>query len=292
MKKVGIILLNYNGSNDTLECIESLSNIDYKNYEIIVVDNASSIEDIAKLEKVDSQIKLIKSKENLGFAGGNNLGIKYACEAGCDYVLLLNNDTIVEADFLNILVSEIENNDQVGMVGPKIMYFDKKKYIWAAGGKIDFNKFSAFNLGEKEIDNGQYDELKQVDFISGCAMLIKKEVLDKVGGLPEEYFMYYEDVDYSLMVKKLGYKIIYTPTSKIYHKVSISTGGEESPNRIYFSNRARKIFMMKYKKEVSSAKFIAAYLYFNITRVIKLIKYIFKFEHKKSKAMIKALNYK
>lgn len=292
MKKVGIVLLNYNGSKDTLECIDSLKKIEYNNYVIIVVDNASKSEDLYELEKIKSEVVLIKSESNLGFAGGNNIGIEYARKIDCEYVLLLNNDTVVEPDFLNKLVDYSEKNKDAGIVGPKIMYFDNRDVIWSAGGKIDFKRFCAFNLAEKEIDNGQYDSYKEVDFISGCAMLIRKDILDKIGGLPEEYFMYYEDVDYSLMVTNYGDKIVYCPEAKIYHKVSISSGGEESPNRIYFSNRARKIFMKKYRKQVKGVVFMQAYLYFYITRMLKLIKHLVKLEFNKSKAMLKALNWK
>ena len=235
-KKVYIILLNWNNEEDTIECIQSLEEINYGNYKIIIVDNGSEIESVLKIEKQYPEMKIIKNKENLGFAGGNNVGIKYAIEDGADYVLLLNNDTTVEKDFLKKLVEAGELNKKNGLLGSKTNYHSEPNRIWFAGGKVSWMKNKGMHIGLDEIDNGQYDKIKEVDYLTGCCLLIKREVIEKIGVLEEDYFLYYEDTDFSLRAKNVGYKIMYIPESKIYHKVSRSTKPGSS-SYIYYHTR-------------------------------------------------------
>jgi len=222
-KKVYIILLNWNGKNDTLECIASLKEIDYEKYKIIVVDNNSEDDSVLEVRKQYPEIKIIENKENLGFAGGNNVGIKYALENKADYVLLINNDTTVEKDFLRELVKEGELNKNAGLLCPKINYHSEQNRIWFAGGKVNWLKNKGTHLGLDKIDNKQYNKIKEVDYLTGCCLLIKKEVLQKINVLAEDYFLYYEDTDFSLRAKNAGYNRLYIPKAKIYHKVSRST---------------------------------------------------------------------
>ena len=208
-KKVFIILLNYNGYNDTLEAIESLEKIEYKNYSIVVVDNNSTDNsfDILK-EKIGKKHYLIKSGKNGGFAFGNNVGISFALENGADYVLLINNDTEVKSDFLNILVDTLENKEEVGLATGLILnYYDKSK-VWYAGGEINWDKFYGLHVDEDKNVNEIKLEPKEITFATGCLMLIKREVFEKIGLLPEDYFMYYEDVDFCANIIKNGYKYI------------------------------------------------------------------------------------
>jgi GT2 family glycosyltransferase len=235
-KKVHIILLNWNNEEDTLECIESLEKINYDNYKIIIVDNGSKIESVLKIEKKYPEMKIIKNKENLGFAGGNNIGIKYAIENGADYVLLLNNDTTVEKDFLEKLVEAGELNKKSGLLGLKINYYSEQNRIWFAGGKVNWIKNKGTHIGLDEFDNSQFKKTKEVDYLTGCCLLIKREVVEKIGVLEEDYFLYYEDTDFCLRAKNAGYKIIYIPKAKIYHKVSRSTKPGSS-SYIYYHTR-------------------------------------------------------
>ncbi|MBZ9609308.1 glycosyltransferase family 2 protein [Clostridium estertheticum] len=282
-KSVYIILVNFNGAKDTIECIKSLNNINYENFKIVVVDNKSYDEDRLKLKEADVKFHLIESNENLGFAGGNNLGIKYAIDNNADFVLLLNNDTLVHKDFLNELIKYTEIN--VGVIGPKILYYPDVSKIWFAGGMINWFKFIGQHFGEKQEDNGQFNNLKEVDFVTGCCMLIDSNVFKKVGLLPEGYFMYFEDVDFCVKVKDAGYKLIYNPNSEIYHKVSISSGGEESPFILKYSNRNRLKFMKKYKHKVSFTMYMLSITYFYFTRIIKIIKYMVRYKKNKEKIM-------
>ncbi len=222
-KKVYIILLNWNGKEDTLECLKSFEKIKYDNYQIIVVDNGSEDDSVVEIEKKYPKVKIIENKKNLGFAGGNNVGIKYAMDNNVDYVLLINNDTIVEKNFLTELVKIGDSDEKIGLLGSKIYFHGDKKRIWFAGGKINWLKNKGTHIGLDEIDEGQYDKTKEVDYLTGCCLLIKRKVIERISGLEEDYFLYYEDTDYSLRAQKIGYKCVYVPESRIYHKISRST---------------------------------------------------------------------
>ncbi|NLP47094.1 MAG: glycosyltransferase family 2 protein [Epulopiscium sp.] len=291
---VGIILVNYNGAEDTIECIKSLKKIKYNNYEVIIIDNKSSDDDYLKLKRyIDScsnDIVLIRSKENLGFAGGNNIGIEYAInKLNCDYVLLLNNDTLVDEYFLDALVDKSERDSNIGVAGAKIYYYPESNIIWYAGGEINWKKFTSIHYGEKKEDLGNYNNDIEVDFITGCVMLIKKEVLGKVGYLPEEFFMYYEDFDFCIKVKDAGFKLIYVSESKVYHKISSSTGGEESAFSLEYGSKNRKKLIKKYRSRVGTFNFIYAILYFYFTRILKIIIFYLKGKKEKSLAIIKGM---
>ncbi|MDF1497840.1 MAG: glycosyltransferase family 2 protein [Patescibacteria group bacterium] len=235
-KEVYIIVLNWNGKKDTLECLESLKNIDYKNYKIIVVDNNSQDGSVSEIKKKYFKTIVIENENNLGFAGGNNIGIKYATENKADYILLLNNDTTVEKIFLNELVKVGDSDKNIGLVGSKIYFYDEPNRIWFAGGKVNWLKNGGTHIGLDIIDNGQFDKKKEVDYLTGCCLLIKRELIEKIGALSEDYFLYYEDTDYSLRAQNAGYKCVYVPDSIIYHKISRSTKPGSS-SYIYYHTR-------------------------------------------------------
>lgn len=287
---VYIILLNYNGYKDTIECCDSLSKITYDNYKIIIVDNNSTNDSEKILRERLNACHIMQTGKNLGFAGGNNYGIKYALEQKADYILLLNNDTIVESDFLDTMINAFCNNPNVGIVGCKINYFKEKNVIWYGGGNVNWFKFVGVHEHEKERDDEKIENVqREVTFISGCTMLIKNEVFDKVGLLPEEYFMYMEDLDFCILVKDKGYKLIYEPKALIYHNVSLSTGGEYSPFSIQWGTRNRIIFMDKYKYKVSKAGYLSSILFFYSTRLMKLLGYLINGNKVKAKALMNGL---
>ena len=241
--KVFIIILNWNNWSDVIECLESLKNNDYPNYEVVIVDNGSK----ERPQAPSSDIKIIYNKKNLGFSEGNNIGIKYALENGADYVLLLNNDTIVSNNFLSKLVKVAESDKEIGMTAPKIYSYDQKDKIWFAGGKINWLYNKGEMKGYDEIDRGQYDlpEMQNSDYLTGCCLLVKKNVIEKIGLLPEEYFLYYEDTDWSFSVQKAGFKNVFVPGSKIWHKGSKSSQ-EFSVPYIYYHVRNGLILAKKY----------------------------------------------
>lgn len=284
MDKIGIILVNYNTCKDTIECIDSLKKISYKNYMIIVVDNCSTDQSFKKLKKIKN-IDVVQSGRNGGFAYGNNIGIKYALTKGCDQVLLLNNDTVVEPDFLDYLVQE-NKNDTVGIVAPKILNYYNQEMIWSAGGVLNWNLFVGYNrlCGKKD---QKLKEKSFMEFVNGCCMLIKKEVIDTIGYLPEEYFMYYEDLDYCIQVRK-HFKIVYTSYSVIYHKVSVSSG-LNSPFMLEWVNRSQLKFMRKYKDYVGK-KYTRIKIEIYLRKYLRLCAYLLQFDFSRAHALFKGIS--
>lgn len=291
LKKAGIVLLNYNGSEDTLACVASLENINYENYEIIVVDNASTDGSFEKLKKeLGNKHTLLDSKRNGGFAYGNNIGIKHGLNNGAAYILLLNSDTLVEPDFLLKLIETADNNETAGIITGKILYENQRDKIWYGGGEINWKRFHGVHYTNNSKDNfSNQDSATKITFASGCLMLIKREVFEKLGLLPEEYFMYYEDVDFCAKVYNNGYSIMYNPQCIIFHKVSASTGEEESAFSVEWNTRSRLIFMSKYKDNSGIKVYVKAILFFYVTRLLVMAKYLRTKRFDKIKALIKGL---
>lgn len=247
---VYVIILNWNGYKDTSELLESLFIISYTNYKIVVIDNNSSQSEAEKLEKnYGVKVHIIRCNENLGFSGGNNVGIKYSLEEKADFILLLNNDTVVEPSFLEILVNKFETDAYIGIVAPQINYFDKPNRIWSAGGIISRLRGSGFADSDKLESEGEKSD-KKVSFVSGCCMLIKREVFLKAVMFDENYFLYNEDTDLCLRAIKSGYKIYVTPQSKIYHKVNSSTDKKFSVLPLYYTTRNRLYFSRKNFRQI------------------------------------------
>lgn len=242
---VAIIIVNWNNSKDTIECLTSLSSLDYNPYKIFLVDNGSSDNSIEELEsflfKGDYNTELLKSKSNLGFAGGMNIGIKATLEAGYKLFWLLNNDTVVYSGALKHLVDYAKRNEKVGFLGSK-QYFYKSTKIGFAGGILDKKTGKAFSVGLDEEDSGQYNEIKSYDYISGCSLLVKKEVIDSVGLMEEGFFLYYEEADWNLRARSAGWECYYIPESIVEHKFGASTeGGYSTPFISYYNLRNRYI---------------------------------------------------
>jgi GT2 family glycosyltransferase len=268
---IAVVILNWNGYQDTIECLRSLSNVKYGNLQIIVVDNGSDNEDYLKLQTEFPEINLVLSKENLGFTGGNNLGIEFAMKNKPDYFLLLNNDTTVESDFIDYLLEIFNKHKNVGIAAPKINYYHEPKKIWTEGGKISRFRGSGFAYSER-YDKGIETEYRNVTFVSGCCMLIKREVLDKIGLFDINYFLYVEDTDLCKRTLDAGFKIYVAYRSKIYHKVSNSTNKDLSGLPLYYVTRNRLYFS---KKNYSKTNLIA-FFYILITMLIKSIGWIFQ----------------
>lgn len=256
-RRVFLIAINYNGLSDTLEFIDSVKKINYQNYQIIIVDNASNKEDVSVIDCIEG-VTLLRAEENLGFSGGNNLGIMYALEHGADYIVLINNDTLVEPDFLTHAVDYLDQHSDVGIVTGKIMYEENRNHFWFAGGKLNYLRGRAYHYGSNEEDLGQYDQTQQISFCTGCLMVIPVEALKIVGPMREDYFLYYEDTEYSARFTENKYKMVYLPSVKIYHKVSASTGGG-SVLYHYYNWRNRLYFI---EEHVHGWKKFPAYLFY------------------------------
>lgn len=242
---VYVILVNWNGKADTLDCLDSLWRVDYARMKVLVVDNGSSDGSAQEIPVANPHVELLALGRNLGFVGGNNAGITYSLDQGAEYVLLLNNDTTVSPDFLTRLVAAAESGSEVGVVGPVIYYHSQPEVIWSAGGRVDWQSGSTHMVGIGEREAGQFGSApRKVDFISGCAMLIKAEALKQAGLLDASFFMYYEEVEWCVRFQRAGYTILHTPAAKIWHKIS-PEAREASPVVHYYMTRNRLIFLKK-----------------------------------------------
>ncbi len=262
MKKLYISILNYNGEKDTGACLKSLSACitDGIDLHVVVVDNHSL--DGFSLREVDFpklKLTLIKNPTNEGFSGGHNRGIIFALQNNADYIMVLNNDTIVDNHFIVNLVAALEKESTIGVVTPKIYFtkgheFHKDRYteedlgkvIWYAGGKTDWQTATSVHRGVDEVDHGQYDTTEKIAFATGCCMLFKREVFEKAGLFDERYFLYYEDADISERIKKVGYTIFYVPNAVIYHNNAGASGGAGNSLQDYFMTRNQMLFGIKY----------------------------------------------
>jgi GT2 family glycosyltransferase len=244
--KVYAVILNWNNHEDTRKCLESLEKATYPNLAIIVVDNGSVDGSGKRLKEEFSNLRFIFNDKNLGFARGCNVGIRAALEdEDCGYVLLLNNDAVATPGFLKRAVETGETNRDVGLIGGKILYSPESKRIWYAGGEINRWRGLTVIRGFREVDQGQYDSASEVGFVTGALMLIPRQVLDRVGLLPEEYFFGTEEIDYSIAVKKAGYKLYYVPEFLIYHSADGSHSNYD-PKFVYNNYRGKLILQEKY----------------------------------------------
>jgi GT2 family glycosyltransferase len=238
---VGIVIINWNGLKDTIECIDSLAKISYTNYQTIVVDNGSENNEAAQIKEQHPQIILIANQCNEGFVGGVNQGIEKSLALRADYVLLLNNDTVVAPDFLQHLVEYAESSKKT-VLGPKILYAGTT-IIQNLGGKLMPIVGGGVNIG-KGRSSADFQKILMPDFLSGCAMFIPKEAIEQVGLFDPVYFAYFEDADWSFRAKKAGYKLIILPKSIIWHKHSESL--KKTPEKkLYYLGRNSIIFAGK-----------------------------------------------
>ncbi|WP_161486053.1 glycosyltransferase family 2 protein [Desulfotomaculum copahuensis] len=313
--KVSVIILNWNGCEDTIECLTSLQKCDLRNIQVILIDNGSEDSSVEKVlawankshvstldidhkyavnQETDfrcfhnSKLIIIKSKKNLGFAEGNNVGIRFALKVSKpDYLLLLNNDTVVDANFLKRLINAFTVFPNAGFAGPKVYYYDyfgQKNVIDSAGGKIDFWTGRAFNLMSRTIDQRDDEQYKIVDFIQGSCILLQVKVIQEIGLLDQQYFAYWEECDWCIRAKRKGYISVYVPTSMIWHKIAASNKGSKN---IYWLIRNRFIFM---KKNANTFQLVTFYIFFWLVHFwIQALGFLVKKETDKLSSYFKGL---
>ena len=238
--KVSIIILHLNNISCLLECISSLNKINYPNFDIFVVHNGPKCNALPEALAQLSQhiIEIIDTGDNIGFSGGNNVGIRQALEKEADYVLLLNDDTEVDKDFLSILVEIAEMREYAAMFGPRIFFFDHLDRIWFDGAIFDPETCMLTTPGSDRLEDGMDSEPMESDYITGCALLINRRAVERIGLLDERFFLYWEDVDWGLRSKKAGFMNVVIPAAHIWHKVSVSSGGMDSLIRAYHKTRS------------------------------------------------------
>jgi len=240
---ISIVTLTWNQTEVTCQFLESTRKLDYRNYEILVCDLGSKIDPTEQINAGNyPNTRVLRNEENLGFTGGNNWGMR---QAKGDYIFIVNNDTEVTPDLLTKLLKPFEENPDVGVTSPKIKFYSQPDLIQYAG----FNKMNPYTgrvtaIGGREIDKGQFNDVRETFGSHGCAMLVKKEVIDKVGMFPEKFFIYYEEWDWSFRIMKAGYKIFYVGNAEIFHKESV-TMGKKSAIKVYYHTRNRILYMRR-----------------------------------------------
>jgi GT2 family glycosyltransferase len=282
--RVSIITVNYNQAALTCALIESLRKVTYRDVEIVVVDNGSAEDATVVIMKSYPEVKFIRSEKNLGFAGGNNLGIKVSTGK---YLLFLNNDTEVDAGFLEPLVHVFETHPKAGAASSKILYYNSDGIIQYAGSTC-VNPFTGRNkrLGYMEKDQGQYDRLKITDLAHGAAMMVPRKVIEKVGMMPEFFFLYYEEIDWCESIKKAGYQIYFVPASRVYHKESMSVG-RNSTLKTYYMTRNRLLFMRRNTSGLKKLFWILFYISLSLPK--NAVAFAFQRNAEHGKAFWKAL---
>lgn len=245
--RCAVVILNWNGLADTLECVRSCLALEQPVPSILVVDNDSSDGSPEALRAAfagNESVTVLDSGANLGFAGGNNVGIRHALEQGAEYVWLLNNDTVVDPAALCALVRAAESDPAVGVWGSKIYYHDRPDVIWYAGAWIDPLIGWTHHLGQGEPDAGQYDGVRRTGYVTGCSLLVSKTVIDAIGLMDERYFLYWEEVDWCYRARERGWECAVEPASRLWHKVSASASSNrrlqvryEMRNRLIFHRR-------------------------------------------------------
>jgi GT2 family glycosyltransferase len=247
---VYVIVLNWNLKDDTMACVESIQAGTYSNQRIVVVDNGSQDDSVRALaEHFGTAIDLIPCKENLGFAGGANVGIRHALARGADYVLLLNNDAIAASDLIEILVNTAASCSRGAVLGPAICYYDEPQRFWHLGAVHKWGLPVPVEIGHDTPDTGQFAAPFEVDYITGCAMWVPAQIFETVGLLNQDFFMYYEDADFCWRVREAGFRVVVVPKARIWHKISRSsqqvprtTSYHHTRNRVIFYNRRTRGF--------------------------------------------------
>lgn len=243
LPRVVVIVLHWKGLADTLACLDSLSRLAYPACEVVVVDNGSTDGAATAIRAAFPWCTVIQNEENLGFAEGNNVGLCYAGQQAADYALLLNNDTEVDPEFMNHLIAAIDSDPAVGVVGPTIYYHERPDVIWSAGGQIDWRRGTAGMVGMDGKENGQYC-VREVDFVTGCALLVRMAALKRTGTLDARFFAYYEEAEWCVRIQRAGYRILHVPQARIWHKIPPGDGRAASPTVHYYITRNRILFLM------------------------------------------------
>lgn len=244
---VTIVILNWNGRDDTLACLESVEKIAYPDFRVIVVDNGSADDSVAAIRAAFPKVELIETGANLGFSGGNNVGIKRALELGADYVLLLNNDTVVDPGLLDAFVAAARRFPDAGVFSAKIYFHAEPNRIWYAGARWNSATARFEQVGEGVLDDGlRFSTVCETDYACGCAFFVPAARLREIGLLDDKFFLYFEETDWCYRAREAGYPSIYVPEARLWHKISVSFGGEGSPLALYFQTRNRLLWARRH----------------------------------------------
>jgi GT2 family glycosyltransferase len=255
---VAVVIVNWNGASDTLTVLEELRRVEGHELRVIVVDNGSTDDSVARLRASKLEFELIQTGENLGFAGGNVVGLRSAAaDPEVGWFLLLNNDVSVDPDFLTPLVEACQDPD-VGAAGPKIYYFEPADVLWAAGGRLRVRETVTEEFGKGCLDQGQWDEEVDVSYLTTCCLLVPRDSLERVGLFDPMFFIGVEDADWCRRALDCRYRLRYVPSSRIWHKVAVSTGGSYTPFKTFHTGRSNTLYARRHLGLSSLAGYISA----------------------------------
>jgi len=271
--KISVIVLHYQNLEDTLECLDSLNTQDYSNFEIILIDNASGDANLSEKVRHNSRIHLIRNSTNLGFAEGNNTGIRIAMERGADAVLLLNNDTVSSPNLLSTFVNAADLSPKAGLFGAKIFFYDNPTVIWHAGGGVNPRSFRCFHHGCGDCDlQKKWEEVRSIEYACGCTLFIKKEVILNVGLMAPHFFLLWEEIDWCWRIRKAGYECLYIPEARVWHKISQSfDGGNRGPLWNYYYFRNRLLFLKRNISGLQRYRFYFSYFLKELGQILYTI---------------------
>ena len=238
------VILNTNRREDTLECLDSLAQNSYQNHQIIVLDNASTDGSVEAIRAAFPAVQIIGLTDNRGYAGNNNVGIEAAITQGADWVFVLNEDTILAPDCLTKLVQVGESDSKIGIVGPMVYHHDEPEVIQSAGGSFG-RYWESVHLAQNEPDQGQFSQAHAVDWISGCAIMVRREAIEQVGAIDERYFYYWEETEWCLRTGKAGWQVMHIPQAKLWHK-GVQRDYHPKPSVTYYATRNRLLTLAKH----------------------------------------------
>lgn len=262
LPRIVTVILNTNRREDTLACLASLHKSSYPNNTILVLDNASMDGSVPAICENFPDVKMIELNKNLGYAGNNNVGIQAAMEMGADWVFVLNEDTILDPCCIEKLIEAGEDNPEIGILGPMVYHYDEPSIIQSAGGMLT-RYWHLIQLGKNEEDRNQYPETHNVQFISGCAIMVRRPVIQQIGGLDERFFYYWEEADWCLRALSNGWQVVHVPQAKLWHK-GVQRNYHPSPNVTYYWTRNWFLMLSK-----NHAPLIAwAYAWFLTTKTL------------------------
>ncbi|MEI6727050.1 MAG: glycosyltransferase family 2 protein [Actinomycetes bacterium] len=246
-ESVCVILVNWNSWPDTVACLESCAALTYPNVEIVVVDNGSADDSVVRLGERFPDLRVVETGANLGFAAANNVGMRAALSGGAEYVWLLNNDTVVDPSALSELVDALRTDRGAGIACSRIYYLNEPNRLWFAGGCLSAWSGWALHRGVDQIDHGQYDEVEEVDFATGCSLLARAAAVAACGPMAEDYFLYWEDVEWCVRARRAGWRVVYAPRSRVWHKVGGSSADGSGRVHWRYEGRNRLRFYAKHR---------------------------------------------
>jgi hypothetical protein len=239
------VILNTNRRDDTLEALESLFKGNYSHHKVIVLDNASTDGSVESIGSQYPDVQIIALDRNLGYAGNNNVGIQAAISQGAEWVFVLNEDTVVDPDCISTMVDAAGDLPEVGILGPLVYHYDEKDVIQTAGGSLDAH-WESVHIGQNQADRGQYSGNREVDWISGCAILVNRKVIEQIGALDERFFYYWEETDWCVRARESGWKIYCVSDAKLWHK-GVQRDYRPSPNISYYATRNRLLLLSNHR---------------------------------------------